>query len=97
MAKHAGRSTRRFKKLRALFREQCERQLRPCWLCGQPIDYSLLYPHDDSWSLDHRWPLATHRHLAEDPGNFEASHLDCNRRRNKRGAPASLGERSREW
>jgi 5-methylcytosine-specific restriction endonuclease McrA len=96
-AKHAGRSTRRYKALRAAFRNQCEDERRPCWLCAQPIDYEL--PSDDpmSWSLDHRFLVSTHPHLAEDPANFEASHLDCNKRRSNKGQPLILGTPSRNW
>lgn len=26
---------------------------RPCWLCGEPIDYRLQWPHPMSFSADH--------------------------------------------
>lgn len=91
------RSHRRYRKLKKLFREQCARLLRVCWLCGQPIDYSLPKDHPDAFSLDHRFGWAEFPHLRYDPGNFEASHLDCNRRRGKKTSPASLGTLSEEW
>ena len=33
------RGSRRYKKLRAEFREYCSDQQFPCWLAGKPIDY----------------------------------------------------------
>jgi 5-methylcytosine-specific restriction endonuclease McrA len=97
MAKHAGRSTRRFKALKVAFRTQCEGEQRPCWLCGQAIDYQLPSDHDESFSLDHRFPVSTHPHLAEDPAGFEASHSRCNKSRGNRAQPMSLGSLSRHW
>lgn len=85
---------RRFRKLvAALRRERRER----CWLCDQPIDYELEYPHPDSFSADHIVPVSRAPHLALVYSNLEASHLDCNRRR-KDGLPApGLGEVAGQW
>jgi 5-methylcytosine-specific restriction endonuclease McrA len=97
VGKHAGRSTRRYKRLRYLFKEQCILEDRPCWLCGQPIDYTLPHDHDDAFSLDHRFPVSTHPQYAEDPAAFEASHSRCNKSRGARAQPLHLGARSRNW
>jgi 5-methylcytosine-specific restriction endonuclease McrA len=97
MAKHAGRSTRRFKELRRAFKDLARREQRPCWLCGMAIDYELPHDHPDAFSLDHRFPVSTHPHLAEDPAGFEASHSRCNKSRGNRAQPLSLGTRSRNW
>lgn len=97
MPKHSGRSTRRFKELRRAFRELSHLEQRACWLCGMAIDYELPSDHNDAFSLDHRFPLSSHPELAEDPGNFEASHGRCNKSRGNRAQPLSLGLRSRNW
>jgi len=69
-----------------------------CCRCWQPIDYSLDYPHPDSFSVDHYpCPLSTHPWLAEDPGNLHAAHLVCNQSAgNKRPLP-TLGNTSEAW
>lgn len=92
-----GRTTRRYRALKAAFKRLCRRQQRPCWLCGHEIDYDLGPDHGDSWSLDHFHPRSTHLHLAEDPANFRAAHLTCNKARGNRAAAPNLGETSREW
>lgn len=64
---------------------QASRKLKaqklPCWLCLQPIDYTLEYPHKDSYQTDHYYPVRTHPHLANDPANLRPSHAGCNWRR----------------
>jgi hypothetical protein len=96
-SKYAGRSTRRWAKIRAQFREWCAKRNEPCWLCGQPIDYELQWPHPMAWSPDHYLTVAEHPEHAEDIGNLRASHFDCNNRRGKGPIPTSLGLRSRPW
>lgn len=97
MAAPATRSSRRYRKLVANLRAQ----RRPCSICGDPIDYTLEYPHKKSFSAHHIKPFSTHPHLREDPDNLDASHLDCNRGHTTAGtppfAPKPLGEPSRNW
>jgi 5-methylcytosine-specific restriction endonuclease McrA len=50
----------------------------PCFLCGQPIDYDLQWPHPQSFSADHIKPYAHHPELRTDPGNIASTHLRCN-------------------
>lgn len=50
----------------------------PCYLCGQPIDYDLQWPHPHSFSADHLKPYAHHPELRLDPGNVVSAHLRCN-------------------
>ena len=88
-----GRTSRRFRSLR----ENLRRQKLPCHLCSQPIDYTLDWPHPGSFTVDHRKPLSTHPHLAEDPRNLAPAHLDCNSSRGNRQPPAPLGATSRDW
>lgn len=96
MGLNAGRRGARWEKLKANLRLQH----RPCCRCGQPIDYTLRYPHPDSYSVDHYpHPLSTHPHLAEEPTNLAAAHLHCNQEAGGRprnpGLP--LGMTSRDW
>lgn len=75
IAKHAGRSTRRWKKLAATQRAKHE----ACCYCHQPIDYTLPSRHRWSFTVAHWLPVATHPHLAEDPTNIRGSaHRACN-------------------
>lgn len=62
---------------RALRAQQKAKRL-PCWLCGQPIDYSKDYPHPDSFTADHIKPWARYPELRLDPGNVVSSHARCN-------------------
>jgi 5-methylcytosine-specific restriction endonuclease McrA len=87
---------RRYKKLSAQFRAHCARHDAPCWLCLDPIDYTLDYTHPESFSLDHRAPRSLSPELTEDPGNFMPSHSVCNKRRGNRG-PINVGMTSRRW
>jgi hypothetical protein len=92
-----GRDTRNYKRLRSAFRRECRRAGRPCWLCGQPLDYEL--PSDDPWSfsLDHVKPVSTHRDEAEDIHLFRPAHRRCNLSRGNRLPPLGLGRPSRRW
>ncbi|AXQ51900.1 HNH endonuclease [Gordonia phage Catfish] len=96
-AKHAGRSTRAWRRLKAAFRRKCADARAVCWLCGQPIDYALEHPHPYAFEPDHYHPVATHPHLAEDPANLRPSHADCNKRRGDRAPTFGLGRQSRKW
>lgn len=87
-----------YQALRAVFREECRTADSPCWMDGQPIAYD--EPDgttDDSFELDHYYPVSTHPHLELDPANFRPSHRLCNRSRGS-GAPAPLIDNtSRDW
>lgn len=91
--KSAGRKGSRWRKLTAQVRARRE----PCCRCGQRIDYTLRWPHPQSFSTDHYpHPLSTHPHLAMDPGNLHAAHLDCNQSAGDRTQP-ELGPTSEPW
>jgi 5-methylcytosine-specific restriction endonuclease McrA len=68
-----------------------------CWLCGQPIDYSLKYPHPQSWSLDHAIPVKDNPALTLNSSNFRSSHITCNRRRGSDDPDIDLGVPSEIW
>ena len=70
---------------RRKLRARLKAEVRPCHLCGQPIDYGL--PPGDPWSfeLDHVVPIAR----GGDPydyGSVAASHRICNQRKGCRPA-----------
>jgi len=91
---NAGRRGKRWQRLKAEVRTR----RGPCCRCGQRIDYSLEYPHPDSFSVDHYpFPLSTHPWLAEDPGNLAPAHLVCNQAAGAGGPTPSLGETSEPW
>lgn len=84
-------------KVRKEFRAICMEENRPCWLCGmRDIDYES-QGENDSFSLDHHWPVSTHPEHREDPQNFLASHLLCNIRRSNKSPKAGLGDTSQDW
>jgi hypothetical protein len=75
-------------------RQYWRRQQRPCWRCGQPIDYTVKWPHPRSLVVGHITSLAQARAAgwSEAQINSIAStapeHADCS---NKSGA--ALGRR----
>lgn len=93
----AVRESRRYRKVRAEFRDCCVDQQLSCWLCGKPIDYDLPSDHPDAWSLDHAHPVSERLDLALDPANFRPAHLDCNKRRGNRAPFIALGVPSEDW
>lgn len=89
---------RQYQAERAVFRAKCAAEDRPCWICGQPIAYDEPDSStDDSFELDHFYPVQTHPHLEMDPGNFMPSNRSCNRSRGT-GAPLPpVDNVSRDW
>lgn len=55
-----------------------------CYLCGEPINFKLKWPHLKSPSLDHVVPLS--RGGSHTLDNAAMAHLDCNRRKASRPA-----------
>lgn len=95
------RSTRRWReKIRPQFRTKCAEEHAPCWICNQPIDYTISDATDDEvWEPDHVHPVSTHPHLYEDPANLRASHRACNRQRSNKHHTAvdGIGTPTRVW
>ena len=50
-----------------------------CALCGEPIDYTLKYPHLRSFVVDHILPVNHYPELADELSNKQPAHNDCNR------------------
>lgn len=72
-------TSKRYRKLRWQFREDCRRNRLPCAICGQPIDYTLAFPHKWAWELHHIKPSSEYPHLHYMPANHAPSHARCNK------------------
>ncbi len=90
---HAGRRGGRWRKLHAAVKAR----RAPCWLCGQAIDYTLVWPDPGSFSVDHRLSRSRRPDAAEDPANLAASHLACNQSRGNGNPKPVAGTTSRHW
>lgn len=90
---NTGRRGSRWRVLTATLRARHE----PCWLCGMPIDYTLAYPHPDSFTTDHKQSWINHPELREDPANLGAAHARCNKSKGAGNVGAGLGILSEEW
>lgn len=93
MGVSAGRSGHRWRLLVA----EIKSARRPCYLCGQAIDYTVTYPHPEAFTVDHIQSWIGHPELREDPANLAACHARCNAVKGKAATPLSLGFRSEEW
>ena len=62
---------RQFEKDRKAFFAKCKRERAVCWLCGMPIDYDAPQnTTDDSYNLDHFYPVTKRPDLQHDPAGF---------------------------
>ena len=69
-----------------------------CWICGEPIDYSLgISTSPQAWEADHFIVVDQHPEYEYDLPNIRASHMSCNRARGTRAGIDLLGEPSRNW
>ena len=94
-----GRSTRRW---RERVRPACYRRdaavQAPCWICGQPIDYTAAPGTPDAWEPDHYYSPDDYPELAEDMTNIRPSHSSCNRSRHKgEKDDLNIGNTTRKW
>lgn len=85
---------RAFRKLQTTLRRE---QRQPCWLCDQPIDYTLRYPHPESFSADHVVPVEARPDLALVYSNLRQAHLSCNKERGARLPAPGLGNALDQW
>ena len=53
---------------------------RVCGICGQPVDFSLRYPHPLSPCIDHIVPINKGGHPS-DIANLQLAHWTCNRQK----------------
>ena len=83
---------------KAAFFGQCKARHAVCWLCGMPIDYTgEKNTSDESYNLDHLYPVSKHAELQFDPAGFRPSHASCNRLRGNQDPPTPIGTLSRQW
>ncbi|HJX77284.1 HNH endonuclease [Glutamicibacter sp.] len=92
-----GQTSRRYRQLRKAFLDACSDKQAQCWLCSMPIDYTIPWPDDEAFELDHLYPRSTHPEHAEDPANFRASHRRCNNKRSNKMQVGGLGTLKRNW
>lgn len=69
----------------------------PCFICGQPIDYTLPHDDPDAFTVEHIHPRSSHPHLVNDPGNCVPAHARCNKARGDKAYAPSLGSLSSDW
>lgn len=67
-----------YRKARADLKRKARARGWPCWLCLQPIDYSLDYRDPLAFTADHVEPLARGGALL---GVLKPAHRSCNSRR----------------
>jgi hypothetical protein len=97
MTASAGRGGRRWIRLTKEVKARA-RAGEACCRCGQRIDTTLAWPDPQCFSTDHYpFPLSTHPHLAEDPGNLRPAHLVCNQTAGNKHPLPGLGRTSEEW
>ncbi|OKH78217.1 hypothetical protein EB75_28150 [Mycobacterium sp. ST-F2] len=98
-ARNAGfdRAQHHYKDLKRKFRTECQERADDCWLCFRPIDYSLEYPHPESFSVDHAVTVKARPELADDYHNFRPAHLVCNQMRGDEEPHLDIGEPSEVW
>ena len=65
-------------------RARLRRAGAPCWICGEPIDYTLVRPDPMSFVLEHVKPVDKFPELAHDPNNQRSAHYVCNARKGNR-------------
>lgn len=70
---------------------------RPCFICQQPIDYSLPWDDPQAFTVEHIKPRSTHPHLVTDPGNCVSSHARCNKGRQNNPYKPGLGVLSQDY
>lgn len=90
-------STSRDKKLTADLRRESEASDAPCGICSEPIDYTLRYPHPESFSRDHILPWKHYPELRYELSNQQASHLLCNQNRQDNPLELAVGITSEQW
>lgn len=87
-----------YRKLRAAARAEWEATNAPCWLCHQPIDYTLDKSDPEHLQLDHIKSRHRFPHLEFVPSNWAPAHASCNKRKSDSDASGSaLGVTSESW
>ena len=85
-----GRTGRPWRRVRA----RVIRTETHCWICGQPVDKTLVWPDPMSATADHVDPLALGG-AERQRGNLRLAHAGCNIRRGTRTPQPVIT--SRDW
>jgi 5-methylcytosine-specific restriction endonuclease McrA len=72
-------TSKRYRRMRAQFRDACWRNRLACSICHSVIDYSLTFPNPWAWELHHVQPSSLAPHLHYVHTNFAPSHARCNK------------------
>jgi hypothetical protein len=98
------RSSQEYKAGREQYRAQCAVHRNPdgsvgapCVIDGEPIDYSLQYPHPLSWSLEHIVSVKDRPELLMDRNNWASAHFGCNSMKGPDELVPDTGEPSEDW
>lgn len=75
------RGHRTWRRLRDEYRAECSAAKLQCWICAEPIDYSLVCPDRWAFEADHVLSVMSHPDRALDVSNLAPSHAKCNRSR----------------
>lgn len=95
---HDPRHDRRWSTVRRQAFDRDKKHHATCWICGQPIDYSVAPSATPmSYEPDHRLPVSRHPELAFDLANILPSHKKCNRARGDKAGINQVGKPSRNW
>ena len=89
------RSHWRFRKIRATHRANAAAANQPCAICGEKIDYSLQYPHQRAYTVEHIKALE-HGGSLTDWNNLAPAHWVCNVGQGTAIAQSKLTT-SRQW
>lgn len=57
-----------------------------CWICGEPVDKNLKYPHPLSKTVDHKIPVSKGGHPSA-LENLGLAHRTCNRQKSDKIVP----------
>lgn len=77
-----GNAHKRSDQLRKKHRAIIARTKAACHICGNPIDYTLTYPHPESFVIDHVVPIA--KGGSDELHNKKAAHAGCNSKKRAR-------------
>lgn len=91
MSQHPARNSTTRRQYRAIAKQHLATNGGLCWLCHQPINPNLKYPHPMSLVADHTTPLA----LGGNPLNVQPAHKHCNEKRGTNAPP--LNNTTKPW
>ena len=73
------------------------RRNTPCFICSQPIDYSLLSTDPDGCTVQHKKSRKQYPELTWSPSNWAPAHGSCNYSAGLGDASTAIGVTSQDW